>query len=169
MINKYKYKYINYIENNWFNLRHLRRLNKEQINDYKEPYRMYLYVYYNYLNELNNYDINQLNIFINACEDNIYIFAANCGNIKILKYLESRGINIHFKNCWGNNTYLDVSINGNIKIMKYLESRGININDTNNIGQNSYKITRDIKTQAYILKNKNYKLNKFSIIYYFDY
>ena len=86
----------------------------------------------------------------------------------ILKYLESRGINIHFKNCWGNNAYLDIVIIGNIKIMKYLESRGININDTNNIGKNSYKITRDIKTQAYILKNKNYKLNQFSIIYYFD-
>jgi ankyrin repeat protein len=70
--------------------------------------------------------------------------------VVILKYLESRGINIHFKNCWGNNAYLDIVIIGNIKIMKYLESRGININDTNNIGKNSYKITRDIKTQAYI-------------------
>jgi|694.fasta_scaffold08485_15 hypothetical protein len=84
MIKKY-YDYIHYLYHSWIELDKLIKLNKKQILKFSEPYRMYLYVYYNYLNELNNYDINQLNIFINACEDNIYIFAANCGNIKIFR------------------------------------------------------------------------------------
>lgn len=61
MIKKY-YDYIHYLYHSWIELDKLIKLN-----------------------ELNNYDINQLNIFINACEDNIYIFAANCGNIKIFR------------------------------------------------------------------------------------
>ena len=154
--------YTTYIENNWYKFKDLKKLNKEQINNYKEPYKMYLYIYYGFLSKLNKYNFNELNLFINDMKDNLYLFAAFTNNIKALKYLESKGLNIHYKNDIDLNAYTAACINSYIKTMKYLQSKNVDIN---------YKKTNiyvhDVATKTYILKNKNYKLNKYSIIYFF--
>ena len=53
--------------------------------------------------------------------------------------------------------------------MKYLESRGLNVNIKNRAGQSAYFIsyTDKLKTRKYIIKNKQYKINKYNYIYLF--
>jgi|688.fasta_scaffold08485_14 hypothetical protein len=107
--------------------------------------------------------------YVNYNKESAFLIASCCerNDTKILKYLESIGLNIHIKDIYMNNAYLKAAYNGDIKYMKYLESRGININCKNIYGLSAYNIAfDDSKTKAYILKNKNYKLNQFSIIYF---
>ena len=79
-------------------------------------------------------------------------------NLKIMKYIESFGINMYSKSIVGVNVYLIACSNKVIepkkclKILKYLESRGHNIYIKNSINQNAYN---------YALCNHNLLLIKY--------
>ena len=134
--------HISYIENCWDKLKYLNILDKKHINNIKEPYKMYLYVYYGFLSELKKYSYNELILSINDVTPNLYLLAAFINNIKIMKYLENRGFNVNIK---------DYVFKPYIRHIPYIPYR--------------YKISD--KTKTYILKNNNFKLNKYSIIYFF--
>ena len=66
--------YIFHIDNNWYDLRKLSKLNEDQIMMYEEPYRMYLLCFYGYIDRLKeqNYTIEDLNRYINEEEEKQY-------------------------------------------------------------------------------------------------
>ena len=149
-------QYIELLTTNWINLKTLQKLNEEEIMIYDEPYRMYLLCFYKYNNKFKeqNYTITNLYKYINEYFDmHIYFMAAFIGNIKIMKYLESRGMDINYKNNEDCNAYLCATINGQIKTIKYLESCGFDIYSKNISGYNMYLIAvseGQIKTMKYL-------------------
>ena len=119
--------YLYNITNGWKMLKEMPKLKAKDISNYDEPYRMYLYTYYGYIKELRKYDLESLSLIINDNNDNLFLLAAYVGNIKIMKYLESVGVNINHKNVYKLSAYLTAVYNGNIKSMKYLEQNGADI------------------------------------------
>ncbi len=70
-----------------------------------------------------------------------------------MEYLESKGIDIHIKNKYGNNAYLVAASYEQFQIMDYLEEKGIDIHIKNKYGNNAYMITTrpDVKTHLLTL------------------
>jgi|LakMenEpi03Aug12_release.lakeMendotaPanAssembly.Ray.scaffolds.fasta_scaffold12814_9 ankyrin repeat protein len=136
-------------------------LTKEQIKSLENPYRIYFYCFYNYIDKLKKYylwskDINKL-----------YIIAANRGYIKILKYLESRGLDIYLKNNGFMSSYLCACSNKvidpkkSLKTLKYLESRGHNIyiKDINNNNAYNYALINNNLLLVKYLNGRGFKTN----------
>ena len=74
--------------------------------------------------------------------------------IKILKYLESRGCNIYFKNKNNINAYLIALKRNNLKIIKYLESRGFKPKLNYVFNNCNIKIVNYIKRQIKLRLNR---------------
>jgi hypothetical protein len=116
-------------------------LTKEQIKSLENPYRIYFYCFYNYIDKLKKYylwskDINKL-----------YIIAANRGYIKILKYLESLGYYINLESA-----YLYAAQGNQLKVLDYLKSKNVNIYYTNGGFFNALMYAPgNIKTIKYLL------------------
>ena len=126
------------IKTSWSKLKKLPKLSVEDIAKVKEPVRMYLYAFYGHLDIMDTYDFDQLSIKINEKNDNLFLMAVYSENIELLKYLESRGLDINYKNKINWNAYICAVKINNIKIMDYLESRGIDIHILDNNGNNAY-------------------------------
>jgi ankyrin repeat protein len=140
---------INY---NWGELPELPKLSMEDIAKVDEPVQMYLYAYYNHFGIMRKYNLNEL-IKTNHIGDNLLLMAAYFGNIKLIKYLIIRGINIYFKNYYNENLFLRALYNKdvNIKTLQYLESIGVNIYSLNINKANAYLAMVD-KSNIKILK-----------------
>jgi ankyrin repeat protein len=48
----------------------------------------------------------KLNRKLSKNGENIFLFASACGKIEVLKYLESLGFDINYKNKFGHNAYI---------------------------------------------------------------
>ncbi len=113
----------------------LPRLSKEDINNFELSHneKLFLFGFYEHYNELNNYDIKELdNIILGHSKINLLMCAAFYNKIKLIKYLIARGININY------NVYFYVLKNPNVKLktLKLLENNGINIHKIDNYGNN---------------------------------
>ncbi len=165
--------YIKNIKYSWYNLTKLPKLNRTDIAKVNEPMRMYLYAFYGYFNMLNKYNLEQLSITINYPGDNLMLLAIYIkkNNIKLIEYLESQGLDIHYKNKDNLNTYLCAIQMNKIKLIHYLENRGINIYIIFNM-LTSYKfaIKYSLKyNNLRIVKKINKNLNhKYKLFYYAD-
>lgn len=129
-------KYINSIIKLNRKIYELPRLSKEDINNLKLPRdeKLFLFGFYEHYNELNNYDIKELdNIIPGYLNKNLLMCAAFYNKIKLIKYLIARGININ------DNVYFYVLKNPNVKLktLKLLENNGINIHKIDKYGNNS--------------------------------
>ena len=136
-------------------LKMLPKLSIKEILKYEEPYKMALLFFYGYSSMYKKYELIDLNRYINIWSDiNLYLFLIYCGNIKEIKYLVSKGINIHnFKYIY--NAYLIAVYNENIRLMKYLESIGVNIHKKSYGEENAYLIAtlcRNIKLMKHLEK-----------------
>jgi len=145
----------------WGKLRKLPLLSLEEICFYNEKYRLYLLIYYGYYNyiKINNMKIN----------NDVYLFAACFGNVKIMKYLEKCGVNIYYKNQLGQNAYL-CAVVYNIKSMKYLEKHELLVYSINYYGSHPYVMA--LITEKYNLlrhfekKNLHLYIHKNIKVYY---
>jgi hypothetical protein len=116
-----------------------RKLSIPEISKEDEPFRMYLYCYYGYLEELKKYSLEQLKNNIME-PGNLYLLAINSGHLNIIKYLETFPLtfNIYNKMKITNYTpYMLAVICGNIQIIKYLENRDCNIYSIDYVGNNA--------------------------------
>ena len=129
-------KYIFYLKNAYSELNLLPKLSIKDILKYKEPYKMFLLFYYGYSSMYKIYKLEELNRCINNNGNNVYLIANYKGNIKLMKKLEKKGINIYSKNVGGNNFL-----------------------NKNYLWPNYYKIA------PYVIKNMNYKLNKYRMCF----
>jgi ankyrin repeat protein len=120
----------------------LPRLSKEDINNLKLSHneKLFLFGFYEHYNELNNYDIKELdNIILGHSKINLLMCAAFYNKIRLIKYLIARGINININDKNVNNAYYYVLKNPNVKLktLKLLENNGINIHKIDKYGNNS--------------------------------
>jgi ankyrin repeat protein len=130
----------------------LPKLSIKDILKYEEPYKMALLFFYGYSSMYKKYDFIDLNRYINTWSDiNLFFFLIYCKNIKGIKYLVSKGINIHKCNSLGVNNYLLAVYTGHIKIIKYFESIGENIHKKTLLGNNAYLIAT-IKGRIRLMK-----------------
>ena len=165
--------YIKNIKYSWYNLTKLPKLNRTDISKVDEPMRMYLYAFYGYFNMLNKYNLAQLSITLNLNEDNLMLLAIfiKRNNIKLIEYLESRGLDIHYKSRDNINTYLCAIQMNNIKLINYLENKGIHIYiNCNNLTSYEFAIRYSLKyNNLRIVKkiNKNHN-HKYKLFYYAD-
>ena len=183
----------------------LPKLSIKDIQKYEEPYKMCFYFFYGYYSMYKKYELVDLNRCINKkLKTNLFMLISNCGNIKeikylvskgvdfhkcgynkfnvyliavllnnfrLMKYFESIGLNIHKKSFDGENAYCIAANGGNIKLMKHLEKKGVNIYSRNIYGENFFNMlnkilfTYDCKIKPYVLKNINYKLNRYKICF----
>ena len=177
------------------------KLSIKDIKKYKEPYKMALLFIYGYSSMYKKYKLVDLNRYINKwTKTDLFIFLVCCQNIKgikylvskginihkynssrlnayliavynknfrLMKYLESIGVNIHKRTLWKDNAYLIATSRGNIRLMKYLEKKGVDIYSRNINGDNylNDKWPNYNKIRPYVLKNMNYKLNRFKICF----
>ncbi len=134
-------------------LKMLPKLSIKEILKYEEPYKMALLFFYGYSSMYKKYEFVDLNRYINKWV-NLFLFLIYFEKIKEIKYLVSKGINIHnFKYIY--NAYLIAVYNENIRLMKYLESIGINIHRKSYYEENAYLIatlTRNIRLLKYFEK-----------------
>jgi len=103
---------------------------------------MCFYFCYGYSSMYKKYNLESLNRCINKdVKSNLFMLMSKIGNIKVIKYLVSKGVDIHKcnKNWW--TAYLIAAFYDNIKLMKYLESLGTNIHKKSLVGNNAYLIT----------------------------
>ena len=134
--------YMLYIRNFNSEYRRLARLPKLSIKDikiYKEPYKMAFLFYYGYSSMYKKYEFEDLNRRIHKWSYyDLYKLLIICGNIKAIKYLVSKGVNINTCNNKGHNNYYMAISCDNIKLIKYFESIGVNIHKKSDIGINAY-------------------------------
>jgi hypothetical protein len=98
------------------------KLTKKQIAQYDYPWNMFLYAFYNYTKELDQFDLNQINNE-RMWGFNILLLSINYGKLKVVKYLISRNVNLYVKESYnGNNIYMLAAYVGNLKILKYLDT-----------------------------------------------
>jgi|694.fasta_scaffold00943_26 hypothetical protein len=99
------------------------KLNIYQIDNIREPERKLLYAYYGYIAPLDNYNDLELNTPIIRYTNNkvnVYLIAIMTKNLKMIKYLDSRNININNIKLYDHsNIYLYAIYNGYIKIVEY--------------------------------------------------
>jgi ankyrin repeat protein len=103
--------------------------------------KLVLFGFYEHYEELDNYNINELNNFcLGYSNKNIFIIAAYFNKIRLINYLITRGVNINISTKYGRNAYFYALINPNIKIktLKLLEANGINIHKIDDLGNNCY-------------------------------
>jgi len=110
----------------------LPKLSKKDIclNQHSDYEKIILFGFYEYYDELDKFDINQLIIGDkNKWGTNILFIAAYYNKIRLIKYLLARGININISNNEGFNAYISIFFNENVKIktLKLLEDNGTNI------------------------------------------
>ncbi len=146
------YEYFNYykcIEYGLYKkLKSLKRLTIEQINTFEDDeYKIFLFLFYEYYDILNDYDNNSFN------ETNIN-YILSCGNLKMLKYFESRGFTYESNKL--NSYFICSACNQNISILKYLLAKGANINYAYNDYRNAYMfaaINNNIKLLKFLEEN----------------
>jgi ankyrin repeat protein len=98
------------------------KLTKKQIAQYDYPWNMFLYAFYNYTKELDQFDLNQINNE-RMWGFNILLLSINYGKLKVVKYLISRNVNLYVKESYnGNNIYMLAAYVGNLKMLKYLDT-----------------------------------------------
>ena len=182
-------------------LKELPKLSIKIILKYEEPYKMALLFFYGYSSMYKKYELVDLNRYINKrYYINLFLFLVYCQNIKGIKYLVSKGVDIHKCDILGLNAYLIAIYYKNIRLVKYLESIGVNIHKKSFIKENAYLLaaykgnislikhlekksvniySRNIngdnflnkywrnrnKIAPYVLKNMNYKLNRFKMCF----
>jgi hypothetical protein len=135
------YRYIQYICSDLMGLKELPKLSIKDILKYPEPYKMVFLFYYGYSSMYKKYELVVLNRYLNKnVKKKLLILMSNYGNIKEIKYLVSKGIDIHIINNCGMNCYLIAFYFRNIRLIKYLESIGINIHKKTHNGNNAYLI-----------------------------
>lgn len=140
--------YIKYIRillcdvKHWSKLDQMPRLKSKYIDNINtkntNPHnKLILYTYYGYLNKLKKYNVNELNERIIMYYDDpehglkycyIYLIAAYCGHIKILKYLDSIDTKLKQNICDQNfqNALIYAIRNNKLETVKYLISIGFN-------------------------------------------
>jgi hypothetical protein len=133
-------RYINYLAYCDSKLNELPKLSIKNILIYPEPYKMFLLFYYGYSSIYKKYKLGDLNRRDYCKRLNVYILMANWEKIKEIKYLVSKGVNIHYYYYEKWSAYLITVACGNIRLVKYLESIGINIHKKNCRGNNAYLI-----------------------------
>ena len=79
------------------------------------------------------YSKKQLSKKLTKNGENIFLFAAACGKLNIIKYLESLGFDINYKNKFGHNAYIYASYFGKIDVLQYLEKKNIKNDSDDNI------------------------------------
>jgi ankyrin repeat protein len=126
----------------------LPRLSKEDINslELSRDKKLFLFGFYEHYNELDNYDIKELdNIILGCSNKNLLMCAAFYNKIRLIKYLITRGININIIDNNGKNAYFYALKNSDVKLdnpkiklktLKLLEDNGINIHNIDNYGNN---------------------------------
>jgi len=130
-------------------LKKLKPLSLKEIKKFKEPWRLCLLVYYNYIDYIKeNYTLKKLKRKISKINDNIYSFTAAVGNIIIIKYLEFIGFDITKKNQYGKIVLHYVN---DINIFTYLHSRGHDINVIDSWGETPF-LSASKKGNVKILK-----------------
>ena len=150
-------KYITSLKTNLYMLKILPVLTVEQIkNCDNDCIRMYLYCYYNYP-EFYKYKKKKLNRYIDNYKANLILFSAWCGNVNVLKYLVSRGLNVNYKNSRNCNAYIYACFNGQIEMLKYLETTNINIYQRAVCRRNTYDFSF---MYSHSLTIYNYLMNK---------
>ena len=161
--------YIDYIEYNWKELKQMPKLSIKDIFTFEEPYKMVLLFYYNYSKVYNMYNIEQLNKPFNEWEYTLYLLMVYISNIKIMSYLESRGVNIYYCNKY-NNAYSIALYKSDIKIIKYLDTKGFNINNEH-CHRTIFNLIWGVNNTnlLYIFKNKKYKLIKYKMGLYISF
>jgi hypothetical protein len=145
-------KYIDCLNGTWSKLNELPKLNRAKIALFNEPFRRYLYVYYGYIKQLNNYDIHII-------KTELLYFSCYFGLIKVLKYFDKRGIDIYSKVVW--NWLKD---NNQFEIIKYLilNKKYLNSYDFYHYIKSCciYYIMKDIKFIKKLIIKFNYLLTK---------
>ena len=61
------------------------------------------------------------------CNNNLYLFAVACGNLKAVKYLIDIGFDINYMNKDGYNAYAVAIMFGRINLMKFIKKRNIDL------------------------------------------
>ena len=134
-------KYINELNNLTLKIYELPKLSRKAIKKTNISTRLFLFGFYEYYDELDNYTVNQLNkIKINIYGRNILIMAAYYNKIRLIKYLLGRGVDINISTNYNWNAYMYACSNNNIKIkvLKLLENNGANIHKIENNDFNCY-------------------------------
>ena len=150
----------------------LPKLSREAIKKKHISARLFLFGFYEYYDELDNYTVNQLNkIKINIYGRNILIMAAYYNKIRLIKYLLGRGVDINISTNYNWNAYMYACSNNNIKIkvLKLLENNGANIQKIEVNGYNIFLLVLcAVKQQIKVLehlKSKGidiHKVNQFN-------
>lgn len=122
------------------------QLSKDDILTYPYKYKTLLLVYYGYIVEDFDYDIEEIDNFGRSG----YLIATINGNLPMMKFLEERGFDINkVLNNGGNALHL-ASFYSHLEIVKYLiEEKNFDINSQTNDRQNAY---------VYAYGNANYEI-----------
>jgi ankyrin repeat protein len=150
-------KYLVCLRNSFFyycsELKMLPKLSIKEILKYEEPYKMALLFFYGYSSMYKKYELVDLNRYINKrYYINLFLFLICCQNIKGIKYLVSKGIDIHKCDILKYNAYLIAIYYKNIRLVKYLESIGVNIHKKSFIKENAYLLAT-YKGNIRLMKN----------------
>ena len=98
-------------------------MNLEEIADFEEPIRNYLYAYYGYIQQLDNYTDLELSKKMEAdCLSCLYEIAIKANNLKLIKYLKSRNIIYDYYFSYYTNIYYLAINYCRLKIIKYFDS-----------------------------------------------
>jgi|LakMenE18May11ns_1017448.scaffolds.fasta_scaffold9957701_7 hypothetical protein len=103
--------------------KNLPKLNLEEIEGSEEPIRKYLYAYYGYIQQLDNYTDLELSKKIEADSLScLYEIAIKANNLKLIKYLKSRNIFYDYYFGFYTNIYYLAINYCRLKIIKYFDS-----------------------------------------------
>jgi hypothetical protein len=165
------FNYITYINYSPEELKELPKLSIKAIKEYDEPYKMVFSFYYGYSSMYKKYKLDDLNIYTEKMlNKNLFLLMTACENMKVIKYLVSKGVDIHKCNSMMLNAYLLAVNCKNIRLMKYLESIGVNIHKKSLLGNNAYSLAiakGNIKLMKYIEKKGiNIYLYRDDIMYF---
>jgi ankyrin repeat protein len=141
----------------------------EQIPDSNKKY---LYGFYEYYDELDKFNIKELNHFNNYgfYNKNILMIASYYNKIRLIKYLLARGIDINISNKSGYNSYLFHCLNNYVKIktLKLLEDNGANIHKISDFKYNAF-LFAIYSNKRKIIKVLEHLKSKFIDIYKINY
>ena len=116
-----------YVKSDLYRLSKLEALSIYRINEIVDSVaKMYLYAYYGYLDYIETYSCDKLNVKVNKL-NNLYLVATAGGQKDIMEYLEERGLDRYCRTIYGENAYLTAAYCGNKQIMEYLERKSLDI------------------------------------------
>jgi ankyrin repeat protein len=123
--------HIEYINNNLYKMKTLLKLEESDIDNIVDINdKILLLIYYNYLEKIKSFSLDELNNVKSNDDENIYLFASRVGQLEIMKFLEEIGFDIHITSKSNYNAFLIAIYDNHLDVIKYLleEKKGFDIN-----------------------------------------